>query len=169
MKNFTIILALLTLTACGFHPVYGVNKYTSVGVETHLAQINIGNIPNREGQYLRNALIDYFYRAGRPTDARYTLTIKEIKETSRDLDITIDSDATRGQLILSTNINLTDKQTGKSVLSRQVRSIASYNILASEFTNRVSEQSTRENALNDIARQIEEQLALHFKRQPQIN
>ncbi|HOO82638.1 MAG TPA: LPS assembly lipoprotein LptE [Alphaproteobacteria bacterium] len=153
----------LQLTSCGLHPVYGVNKYTAVGVEEHLAAIEIGGIPDREGQFLRNALIDRFYRAGRPVNPLYKLTVSPVSESRRDLDVTIDSDTTRGQLTLKTNISLIDKQTGKVLLQRPLRSIASYNILASEFANRVSEQNTRENALNGLARQIEEQLALHFK------
>lgn len=157
------LFAILFLAACGFHPVYGVNKYTPVGVEQHLAEIEIGSIPDREGQFLRNALIDRFYREGRPTRPLYTLTISPVNESSRDLDVTIDSDTTRGQLTVRTSISLKNNATGQILMQRSLRSIASYNILASEFANRVSEQSTRENALNDLARQIEEQIALHFK------
>ncbi len=158
-------LAVLLLAACGFHPVYGVNKYTSVGVEEHLQNIEIANIPNREGQYLRNQLIDQFYRNGRPRNPQYTLEITSIAETERDLDITIDSDTTRGQLRLSTTMILIENETGEELLNRPLRSIASFNIIESEFANRVSEQDTRENLLNDIARQVEEHLALYFKNQ----
>ena len=162
MKILALILTLF-ISACGFHPVYGVNKYTAVGVEEYLANIQIGNIPDREGQYLRNALIDRFYRDGHPAAPRYMLNVSPVSESSRDLDVTIDSDTTRGQLTLKTNIVLIDKTTNKNILQRSLRSIASYNIISSEFANRVSEQNTRENALDDLARQIEEQLALHFK------
>lgn len=160
----TVLFMVLCLAACGFHPVYGVNKYTSVGAETRLAAVQIGSVPNREGQYLRNALIDRFYRDGRPQNALYALKIEPISESQRDLDITIDADSTRGQLKLATDIKLTELSTGKTLLERQVQSIASYNILASEFTNRVAEQNTRENALDDLARQIENFVVLHFKR-----
>lgn len=163
--RFLIAASLLFITACGFHPVYGVNKYTAVGVEEFLAQVQISNIPDREGQYLRNALIDRFYRSGRPVNPSYNLTIDTIQERLRDLDVTIDSDSTRGQLTLITSLELTDLKTDERVLVRTLRSIASYNIIDSEFANRVSEQNTRENALDDLARQIEEQLALYFKRE----
>jgi LPS-assembly lipoprotein len=163
MKHF-LLIAVLSLSACGFHPVYGVNKYTATGVEEHLSQIEIAGIPDREGQFLRNALIDRFYHTGRPAHPLYTLSVTPISESTRDLDITIDSDTTRGQLALTTTMQLIDKKTGEAVLKRNLRSIASYNIIDSEFANRVSEANTRENALNDLARQIEEQLALYFKR-----
>ena len=51
-------------------------------------------------------------------------------------------------------------------MERDLESIASFNVLGSEFGNRISEQATRENVLKDIARQIELQLSLYFKRPP---
>jgi LPS-assembly lipoprotein len=159
-----LLIAAMAVSACGFHPVYGVNKYTPIGAETKFQQINIENIPDREGQYLRNALIDRLYRDGRPSSTRYTLNIAPIRETQRDLDVTIDSDTTRAQLRIDTRMQLTDTQTKETVIDRALNSTASYNVLGSEFTNRVSEQSTRENILDDLARQIEMQLGLYFKK-----
>lgn len=166
-KHFILslsILCLLALTACGFHPVYGVNKYTPVGAETKFQKIRISNIPNREGQYLRNALIDRLYRDGRATAPMYNLTLSPLRETRRKLDVTIDSDTTRAQLRIETNMQLIDANTKEVLISRSLNSIASYNVLGSEFTNKVSEQSTRENIIDDLARQIEMQISLYFKR-----
>ena len=162
MKYLTIT-ALLFLTACGFHPVYGTNKHTPIGIETKFQQIAIDSIPNREGQYLRNALIDRLYRNGRAKNTAYTLTITPLHETQRDLDITVDSNTTRAQLRIETSIALIDATTHKPLFTRAINATASYNVLGSEFTNRVSEQSTRENILDDIARQIEMQISLYFK------
>lgn len=164
MKNLLIIVALLSLAACGFRPVYGVNRDTPVGVESRLAEIHIANIPDREGQYLRNALIDRFYRDGRPSHASYVLVVSPIQESLADLDITKTSDSTRGQLRLDSNFTLKDSATGQSVLSRNLLSVTSYNILGSEFASRVTEQNARDNALDDLARQIELQISLYFKR-----
>jgi len=158
------ITAVLFLTACGFHPVYGVNKYTPIGAETKFQQINIGNIPDREGQYLRNALIDRLYRDNRPEAPAYNLTVTPLRETQRNLDITIDSDTTRAQLRIETKMQLIDKNTKEILINRNLNSTASYNVLSSEFTNRVSEQSTRENIIDDLARQIEMQISLYFKK-----
>ncbi len=162
MKKLALIAALF-VTACGFHPVYGVNKYTPVGAEEKFQQISIENIPDREGQYLRNALIDRLYRDGRATNPTYKLTITPLIETQRDLDITVDSDTTRAQLKISTSMALIDAATQETLFKRSINSTASYNVLGSEFTNRVSEQSTRENILDDVARQIEMQISLYFK------
>jgi LPS-assembly lipoprotein len=164
MKQFALLLLFLTLTACGFQPMYGKNRYESVGVESHLSLIQIGNIPNREGQYLRNLLIDRFYRNQRPPETLYSLRIDPIRESVIDLDITATSDSTRGQLRMESVMTLIDSRTNAVLLERKISGITSFNILPSEFTNRVSEQNARENVLNDLAGQIERQLNLYFKR-----
>lgn len=162
--KYALFAIIFVLSACGFEPVYGVNRNTAIGVEEKLAQIEIENIPDREGQFLRNALITNFYRDGRPVGPRLILSTSAISETQRDLDITKEADATRGQLMLSAQITLKNRETNEVLLERTVQSTASYNILASEFTNRVSEQNARENALSDLARQIEQHIVLYLKK-----
>jgi LPS-assembly lipoprotein len=61
-------------------------------------------------------------------------------------------------------MDLVDISTGENVLSRPVKAITSYNVLGSQFTTRVSENDAREAALEDLARQIETQIALYLKR-----
>jgi LPS-assembly lipoprotein len=165
MRNFILFAVLLSLAACGFRPVYGVNRDTPTGVEEKLAQVDIANIPDREGQYLRNQLIDRFYRDGRPVDPKYTLNAMNLTETKTDLDITKSSDTTRAQLRETIGYYLVDNTTGETVLSRSAISITSYNVLGSEFATRVTEENARTDALDDLARQIELQLNLYFKRQ----
>ena len=163
--RYFLLLSLLLINACGFSPVYGnLGSDKDYGQEDLLAYVAIDSIKDREGQFLRNALIDRFYHDGRPTNPQFNLVVSDITETLRDLDITESSDATRGQLKLTTTMQLFDAKTGEELIERKLRSTTSYNILSSEFTNRVSEQNTRENALNDLARQIELQLNLYFKR-----
>jgi LPS-assembly lipoprotein len=164
MKKYIAIASILLLAACGFQPMYGRNIHEQTGVENELPLVDIGNIPDREGQYLRNALIDRFYRDGRPAETRYALSVPAIHEDISDLDITKSSDATRAQLQLSAEMTLTDKETNQVVIRRSLRSITSYNILGSEFATRVSEENARQNVLDDLARQIEMQINLYLKR-----
>lgn len=164
MRILIGFLAILTLTQCGFSPVYGTrgNEHANASV-AGFNQIEIANIPDRNGQRLRNALIDRFYADGRPASTRYRLTITPLGETIRDLDITKTADSTRGQLRLNSALRLTDLQTGQILLQRPLTAITSYNILGSEFTNRVAEDNARKNAIADLARQIEVQLSLYFQ------
>lgn len=167
-KQLLALMILPMIGACGFEPMYGASSKSEQGASTslraELAQVQISNIPNREGQYLRNALIDRFYTQGRPINPKYVLDVSDINETSYDLDITIRSDATRKQLTLTTAMTLKDAATGQVLVSRSLKSSGSFNVLESEFATRVSEQSTRENALDHLAQQIELQIGLYMDR-----
>lgn len=161
------LFSLLILSACGFSPVYGTHSHTqnaSSNAKAQLSNIAISIIPNREGQFLRNALMDRFYTSGIPTSPRYTLTISPIQENIYNFDITVESEATRRQLKLSAKMVLIDNETKQNVLTRNLLSIASHNVLESEFSTIVTEQSARENALHDLARQVERQLTLYLTR-----
>lgn len=162
--RFLVLCGVLFLSACGFRPVYGVHGQSLSGVEDQFSEVYIANIPDREGQYLRNALIDRFYRTSRPSDPIYTLIVQPVREDLVDLDITKSADATRGQLKLNTVMQLQDRRINKTVLKRSLLAITSYNILGSEFATRVTEENARQNALDELARQIEVQLGLYFKR-----
>lgn len=165
MIRLVPLIAALLLSACGFSPMYGtMSQNNNAAAESKLNTIDIDIIPNREGQFLRNELMDRFYRSGIPASPAYILKIKEINEAVSNFDITIESEATRRQLRLTTNMELTDSKTGEAVLKRSLQAITSHNVLESEFSTIVTEQSAREAALNDLARQIELQLTLYFSR-----
>lgn len=164
---FLFIMTCIFLTACGFEPMYGnttAGSYGNVSNENKLANIYIASIPDVEGQFLRNELIDRFYRRGRPANPIYTLQVDKLKETEINLDVTIESENTRAQLKISTTMTLIDQQSGEVLLTRHLRAFNSFNVLGSQFTTIVSEQDAREATLNDLARQIETQLLLHFER-----
>lgn len=166
-RKLTILMlpAIALLSACGFSPIYGnYNRSDSASIEKLMGQIQIANIPNKEGVFLRNELIDRFSTNGYPQNPRYTLHVSNIQEQSTNLDITKSSDATRAQLKLSSNFTLIDTETRDVIMSRRLRAITSYNILSSQFTTRVSEQDAREAALNELANQIETAVSLHFNK-----
>ncbi|QQG36385.1 MAG: hypothetical protein HYS17_00915 [Micavibrio aeruginosavorus] len=159
------VWAVLWLTACGFQPLYGDHALsTTAAVRESFNTIMIANIPDQSGQYLKNALMDRLYSAGRAdAHARYRLTVSPVNESRRELDITKTSDSTRAQLSLSTVMTLSDAGGGE-LLSRSLGATTSYNILDSQFTTRVAEDSARRQALDDLARQIESHLLLYFNR-----
>lgn len=146
--------------------MYGTSGTGSSGLSTTqgMDQIDISLIPDESGVYVRNILIDNFYRNGYPDKPRYRLDTSNIRESIRHLDITVDSESTRRQITVHTAISLIDLNDGTAVLKRDLSSLTSYNVLGSQFTTRVSENDAREAALADLARQIETQIALYLKR-----
>lgn len=165
MKFLLSALMLVTLTACGFTPMYGSGSGANglSGTEG-MDQVDISLIPDESGVYLRNILIDQFYQDGYPSSPRYRLDIRPIVENISDLDITVDSESTRHQIKATTSMILTDIQTGEPVLTRNLVALTSYNVLGSQFTTRISEADAREAALADLARQIETHIVLFFKK-----
>jgi LPS-assembly lipoprotein len=161
--SFVICTMVVWLSACGFTPMYGSIGEDDVNVSAVLSNVDIAPIPDREGQLLHNKLIDRFYKNGYPTAPTHQLVINPINETKRDLDITITSDTTRAQLTLSTTFKLIDSKTGETLVGHPVRSITSYNVLGGEFATRVTERNARDNAIEDVARQIERDVALFMK------
>lgn len=166
MKTIAFIAPLLLLSSCGFSPMYGSHSPSaSTEAKASLQQIAIDNIPDRDGQILRNELIDRFnYANGGPSNPRYRLVFRNLASVVHELDITKDSESTRAQMKVLGHFDLIDLSNGQSVLSRDVSSISSYNILASEFATRVTEINARENAIKDVARQVELQISLFFNR-----
>ena len=172
-KIFTIS-SLIFLSACGFSPVYGTGSQSSetkniganneASIKANLNKIQINIIPNREGQYLRNALIDNFYFTGAPQNPSYTLRVNKINESRYDFDITQDSEATRRQIKLKTSYVLINNKNNKTLLARNITAYASYNVLESEFSTLVTEQNARDNTLDDLARQIERGITLYLNR-----
>lgn len=161
MRLFALAALLVLVSACGFRPLYGTTPKVENGtVANTLAQVQIDNIPDRSGQYLRNALMDRFYRNGRPADPLYTLQVTGLTENLTDLDITKSSSATRAQLRLEADINLIDHRGAQTAMKRRLVAITSYNVLNSQFTTRVSEEAARQTALDDLAAQIERHMAL---------
>lgn len=153
------------LTSCGFQPLYG-NVSTGVKgktTEQQLRRVEIDLIPNYEGQFLRNELIDRLHNIGDNAVPLYTLSASDINEAKRDLDITKESDATIAQLRLSTRVTLVRNRDNKVLLSKSIWTTTSYNILDSQFTTRVSKNYAREAGLKDLAAQIERQVALAIK------
>ena len=158
MRLSFLFITLLVLSACGFTPVYGTKDIGSA-----IANIEIGVIPDRDGQIVRNNLIDYLYRDGYPANPAYRLDVSPIDETIIEIGIDRADEASRAQLRQETDIALVNLDTNEIVLKRTVRSTSSYNILAGQFTTFVTQNDARNQALNALSDTIIIQLELYFK------
>ena len=58
---FLVFVLCFQISACGFSPLYGTaSQSMNAAAEAELNRIAIAIIPDRDGQYLRNALIGPF-------------------------------------------------------------------------------------------------------------
>lgn len=169
----TLILALvamssLLLSACGLSPVYGKYANTNMdpSVKSSIDSVYVDTIPNREGQKLRNLLIDRLVLSGKnaKAGANYKLQISAISENIYDIGIAKDDTATRSQIRLSVSMSLVDTRIdgGKPLLNRSLWAVTSFNQLASQYTTLVTEDDARTQAIQQLSDQIVTQLELYF-------
>lgn len=159
MKFLYLVFSLLLISSCGFTPVYGTHS-----PKPELTQISIEIIPNREGQIVRNHLIDQLYNGGYPSNPRYSLSVSTISENIVEIGIDQDDEASRAQLRQRATMRLKDISTDTLVLERIVRATSGYNILTGQFTTYVTEKDARAQTLKAISDNIMTQLEIYFSK-----
>lgn len=167
--SMLLMLALLSggLGACGFTPVYGTaGRPNAAAVESALANVQIDPITDRNGQVLRNNLIDRFYADGRPASPRYRLSVG-LAATEEELGIQKDATATRARLRLQASYELIDTTNGQVVYRTFSRSVISYNLLDSQFAILATKQDAYDRGLTELADDIRARLSLYFARDKQ--
>jgi LPS-assembly lipoprotein len=155
---------LMLLGGCGFRPLYGhdsVSREPAMAAQFAATQISV--LPDRLGQRMRNMLIDSLHAEGPSGDPKYFLTMT-IREAVVDLGLQENSTSTRGQVRLTVSYFLTDKQTGKTVLSETLRASTGYNILVNQYSSFISQDDAEELGLQQIADQITQHMALYFNK-----
>jgi len=171
---FRIFCAMLPvfffLSACGFSPIYGAQTPSGSTAEA-LNQIAIDNIPDRNGQMLRNHLIDRFYGKGRPANPLYRLTVN-VTQTLQDLGIQANATSTRTLLDMTASYTLNDAQ-GKTVLFGTAHSVTNFNRLSDQYGSLVASEYAQQRALNEVSEQIVNRVSLFMaeplqKTTPQI-
>jgi len=160
MSSFKAALLCLCLArgACGFQPRYAQTS----GLQRD--DIAIAIIPDRDGQELRNLLIDRLQARGVSSTPRYELRIAQLEKTVTGFGIRKDASATRTQMQIDSKMELVEKATGAVILKRDLRALGASDVLDSQFATVVSRQAMTRNMLQDMADEIVGELNLHFRR-----
>jgi LPS-assembly lipoprotein len=161
MKKFpAFLVAAFLISACGFRPLYG-NINTLAGDSTSLDNITIDQVvPNSEsGLNLKNALIDRFYHHGYPANPQYVLKITLI-EAARNIIIQKDDTTTRSQLVMNATYEMDNRETRQMVDHGVIRAVGAYNVLESQYTTLVTQDSARQAAIRELADKIELRMAV---------
>ena len=164
MKQLALLLCL-ALAGCGFHPLYGSHGSTGgSGKDGHqLSQIHIDTIADRQGQKLRNDLIDIMQPKGEEPNPQYHLTVT-YNEVEVDLGLTNDAVTTRGQLTLTVIYKLSSLKDGSVVSNGSAQAITAYNIQTSEFATILSRDDAEDRGLRQLADNISLRLNLYFEK-----
>lgn len=148
------------LSGCGFHPIYGGHPSGDASVADNLNNITIENIPDHNGQILRNDLIDRMYGPHRPSLPTYTLKVK-IHSSEEDLGILANATSTRSLLNMQADYVLVDAQ-GKTVLTGTSHSVASFDLLDQMYATVASREDAYNRTLHEVSEQIVNRLSLYF-------
>lgn len=164
LRTFIIAGLILTAAACGFQPLYTAkqtaqNPEASAGFD--LARIQVGTIPNREGQLLRQFLVSRLNPVGEPRIPQYRLDVS-LSESKKDLGIQRDTSVTFARLEVTAQYRIRDVETDQTLFQDSARSLNSYNVVESPYATQVAEQNARERAMEEIAESIRFRLASFF-------
>jgi LPS-assembly lipoprotein len=115
--------------------------------------VQIDLIRDREGQMLRNELLDRFQPRGAAPKAVYGLNIG-LTTQKVGLAIRPDETGSRANLIMLANYTVRRLADGEVLYNGTSRAITGYNILDSEFATTSSETDAVRRAVFDLSEQI---------------
>lgn len=156
-----LLCLLLPLAGCGFQPLYGSKAEGGSGAAVALNQVAIANIPNRDGQVLRNLLTDRLYQNGKPTEPLYRLAV-ELRQSETALGIRRDATASRTRLDTLAHYVLRRVSDDKVLIDSNAETSVSFNQLVAQYTTVTARDDARSRALHELSEQIVTRLALYF-------
>ncbi|AWK86056.1 LPS assembly lipoprotein LptE [Azospirillum thermophilum] len=162
LRALVLVAASLAASACGFQPLYG-GAGVGAGAAEKLNTVEIAPIPDREGQKLRNLLIDRFYESSRPGNPRYRLDTS-LTAYEQKLALQKDASAIRAQLMVTAPYRLVDTATGQVVFQSSARSMISYNILEQHYAGLLTVENAYDRALSEISNDITTRVAMFLGR-----
>ncbi len=163
--KFLVFLPWLALAGCGFAPLYGGQQGAdaSAGLET----VAVQNLPERNGQILRQTLQQQFYTNGQPATELYTLAVNyNIAQIGEGVQP--DSSTSRIRFDASAAWRLSPiGHPEKTLVSGNATAMDALNILDQQYFAVNLETDTVDQQLADqIAAQITTQLAAWFRVHP---
>ena len=142
-----LLIGFLTLTACGFEPIYGVDKPAN----KIMGKIDIEVSNGRNTFELRDRLIE---RLGAlESDPKYFLKYRSSIK-SKNLTISKDNDVTRYTLQGETDFDLVDMAAKKVVYKNSISSNTAYSATAGTYPTAVAERDANVRISRDMADKI---------------
>ena len=143
----------------------GTDEERARDFQRQLDDVEIGMIANRDGQYLRNALLDQMgSETAISAGQRYFLHVYNLAEDDQSFGIRKDASATRGDITITATMDLIDTTTNTVVLTRPLRTRAGYNRMDNLYGAQISKQDTIDRLLDEMANRAVTELTLYFDR-----
>jgi LPS-assembly lipoprotein len=158
-SRILLLCTLLTLPACGFHPLYAT---PSAEQRASLTHIEVVQPPGRLGQLFAIALTDALPpRAGKPL---YRLE-PAIEKQLQPVVVRKDGRISRYDTVMLVTLVLKDSN-GKEVMRDVVRSYSGYNVLDADFASFIAERDASRRAVEQAANDTVQRLAIKLAELP---
>ncbi len=163
-RRAVLLAASGAVASCGFHPVYAVRGASSPA-RHELGLIDVGIIPDRSGQLLRQALQQQLTNSGESLAKRYELSVtfgiaSDNVGTQQDTSFT----RTRQTGLASWSLKMLDTSS-TLVTSGTARALDGVNIIDQQFFEAdLASEAAQRRIAEAIAGQITLQLASYFSR-----
>lgn len=159
LRALLLTLAALTLSGCGFTPLYGVQ-----GVAPALSAIEVVAPQGRAGFLLREKLDDALGRNGAAPVYRLTMNLVENRYPR---GVRVDNVANRYELVLVVDYTLTAVG-GGPVKTGRIQAAVTYDSADQPYASLAAEQDGQERAAGEAARQIQLDLAAWLARRDTV-
>lgn len=159
-----LVVGLLVLgpVGCGFQPMYAKPDPANASpVAAELASVRILGIEDRQGQILRNALVNRMSPLGEPGRPAYTLAVK-LTQTQENLAERSDGKASLGRLFITATFTLSEPDRQSAIFNGTSRSVVSYRLLGPTYGSTAVKRDAEKRALGDLAESISAQVASYF-------
>lgn len=163
------MLAGLTLSACGFRPLYGTSSIPE-GAESAFASIRVEpvastNDSDRIGYLVGDALDRTLHTPGHHETTVYALRVA-LTDERRGLAVQDDASITRYNYRLTAEWTLTAIGADKPAAAGRAETTASYNVVDSQYATLVARKDAEDRAAREIAEQIKLRLAVSLMKTP---
>ena len=146
------------LSGCGYQPLYGSGFAGDGGVAEKLRAVDIGTVPGRVGQVVRNELIFKTTGGRDAAQPKYRLEIA-MRETAQSQLVNLQGDA-KGQIFsLDASFKLVNSVDQKVILDSKANARAAYENVVSTFANLRARRDAEDRAARMIADSIRTQVA----------
>lgn len=153
----------VALGGCGFRPMYG-SESTSAEAERLLGSVAIATIgKDRNGQQLRNDLIDRISGGRTAEDPRYRLDV-ELETIELGGLIQTDGSITRYTVTMRGKVALVDLAASSTVVMNELaRATTTYNVPQSEYGAIAARQDAYRRASGQLADEIRSRIASYLE------
>ena len=156
----TVLICLLSLSACGFQPLYATRSDGS-SVSDELVQVSVQTQTTRVGQLVRNEIVKSIRPAGHSGSDKYQLKLLAAGQTATLIN-TSDTVHRRLAYNLTARFSLVDLQSQQVVFSGSAFSKVPYDRLNASFANVQARVNAEEQAAAQVGQEIRTRLAAHL-------